>query len=341
MPLFQRRNQSQRAIADFWTWWSSARPRVEAAIDGGGWGGVQSEVNRLVDVIDPELQWEFSQGRVAKHALIVSPAGDARLRAVAARWGGAAPASDETWEYHTSRQPSPDALTARLDIGGHQLNLEELRFALTSGEDSPEIHVVCHHPAFAQLPEGARTQITFLSLDWLLGENAVELWIGAAESSATPPPGAQPPRALAEAVAALAAKHDKPTWSLLSAEKPNGSPLIATIELPLKSARWPRFDTHAAIALPYRAANAGGLPIGASLDALRAFEDRLGAALGSDGRIVAHETSEGHRTLHAYVDSATDRIAVIETALPDWAEGRATLQHSYDPRLDNVAHLRP
>jgi hypothetical protein len=341
MPLFRRRTQQQRAIADFWTWWPSARPRVEAAIDGGGWDGVQSEANKLVDAIDPELQWEFSKGRVAKHALVVSPGGDARLRATAARWGVAAPPSDETWEYHTSRQPDPNALTARLEIGGHKLNLEELRFALTPDERNPEIHVVCYHPAFAQLPEGARTQITFLSLDWLLGENAVELWIGAVESSATPPPGAQPQRTLAEAVAALAAKHDKPEWSLLSAEKPNGTRLIATIEQPLRSARWPRFDTHAAITLPYRAANASGLPVDTSLDALRAFEDRLSAALGSAGRILAHETSEGHRTLHAYVDSASDGIAVIEAALPAWDEDKATLQQSYDPRLDNVAHLRP
>src|SRR5262249_4004704 len=159
--------------------------------------------------------------------------------------------------------------------------------------------VVCVHPVLATLPEQAQGQIAFLALDWLLGEEAVELWIGPVEYADTHP-DARSREELAEAVEALARKHSDPTWLLLQGQLPDGRILLAITQHPLKSARWPRFDMHAPVVLPFRHVADAGLPLDPSLFTLREFEDRLTEAVGTDGDLVAFETCAGVRTLHYY-----------------------------------------
>jgi hypothetical protein len=340
--VFGRKRMSPaEAVVEFWVWWDTARPRVEAAIESGTWDELVDEMSARVAAIHPKLQWEFAKGGRARHCLVVCAAGDPALRAGAARWLAAAPPATDTWEYAAARQPDLAAFANTLKIAGHELALDEVRFAARPDPDRHEIDVICHHPGFAGLPDEARGQITFLALDWLLGEYAVELWVGEVTWTAVPPPDAGPPRALADAVAELAAEHQEPVWALLRGETRSGAPVLATVQQPLKSVRWPRFDTHVAVVLPYRLVNDGGLPFEDSLEALREFEDRLTGAVGGDGELVAHETAEGRRTLHYYADPATDAVAAIERAVPGWAEGRASVKRSYDPGFERVRHLRP
>lgn len=339
MRLFGKRSNADEAIAEFWSWWPGFRPRAEAAIASGGWDGLVDEIGPRVSAIDAGLQWEFARGTHAKHALVVCPAGDAKLRATAARWRDAAPPTDGTWEYHAARQPDPAALEARLQLAGRELDMAEVRFAFTVDTDRSEVDVVCHHPAFASVPDGARTQITFLALDWSLGEDAVELWVGSVDSAVAPPANAQPPQALAAAVAGLAERHSEPVWTLLHGRAPSGLPILAVAQRPLKAVRWPRLDTHVAVALPYRTANDAGLPVDGSLDALRAFEDAVTEALGNDAELVAHESTAGARTLHFYADPTTASVAAIQRAARGWPEGRASVKVTYDPSLKAVSHL--
>src|SRR5215470_14495074 len=119
------------AIADFWAWWATARGRVQDTIESGRAETLADELHTHVAAIHPSLQWEFAQGGRSRHALVVSAGGDARVRAAAARWLAEAPAPDEIWEYHRSRQADPEALAATLEVDGHRLDLSELRFAFT------------------------------------------------------------------------------------------------------------------------------------------------------------------------------------------------------------------
>jgi len=64
-----------------------------------------------VSAIHPDLQWEFAKGRGSRIALVVSPGGNPRVRAAAARWLAEAPAPDDVGEYHRSRQADPDAFS--------------------------------------------------------------------------------------------------------------------------------------------------------------------------------------------------------------------------------------
>jgi hypothetical protein len=92
-----------------------------------------------------------------------------------ARWRAAAPAADAVFEYFGSRQPDNDVFTSRIQIADHQLELDAVRFAFTVDEDAHELDVAVFHPDFPVLPESARLQLTFLALDWALGEELVEL----------------------------------------------------------------------------------------------------------------------------------------------------------------------
>jgi hypothetical protein len=111
------------------------------------------------------------------------------------------------------------------------------------------------------------------------------------------------------------------------------------VQAPLRSARWPRFDTHVGVVLPF-AARPNGLPTDESLTQLREVEDRVIEAVGTDGEVVGHETTGGTRQLHVYVDGTTaaaDAVTRVATAGPFRARTKVT----YDPEFATVAHLSP
>jgi hypothetical protein len=238
--IFRRRAStigSTSAIAEFWSWWSANRARIQETVETGASSTLAEELNDRVSAIHPDLQWEFAKGRGSRIALVVSPGGNPRVRAAAARWLAEAPAPDEVWEYHRSRQADPDAFSARFESAGHVVELSDLLFAFTVNTDRRRVDVTAYHPGFADVPEGMRAQICFLALDWLLGEDAVEIWVGPVEWSTTPVAGAQPPAALAAAVAELSAPTPEPTWAVAGGTDRSGAPVVAMMQLPLRSVR--------------------------------------------------------------------------------------------------------
>ncbi|RKR88265.1 uncharacterized protein DUF695 [Micromonospora pisi] len=336
----QHRN-TDRAIAEFWRWWSGARHRVEVAIADSAWSDdLVTEVSRRVKAIDKELEWEFAQGSRAGYSLVVSAAGTPRLRAVAERWCRAAPASDGTWEYHSTRQPDPSSLSAALTVAGHEIKLPELRFACRIDADRYEVDVVVHHPDFVQLGEPDRLRVAFLALDWLLGEVAVELWVGVVETSATLPPRAEPGETLVAVVAQLARRLRDTNWLSLERAPVGGQPQLAAIRQPLKPVRWPQLDTHLAVVVPYRAEPGTGLPTGAAGLALDRLEERITAAAG-EATLVAHETSAGRRTFHLYAEAGASVVEPVRDAVRGWDQGRVRVGSRYDPAWRAVRDLRP
>jgi len=335
----RRRKDPTEAITEFWVWWSHARPRVAAAIEDGTTEKLADEISDQVHAIHDKLQWELSKGTRSRHSLVVAPAGDPALRATVARWLAVAPAADPLFEYHGSRQPDDNVFSARMQIAGQDLELSELRFAFSVAEGAHDVDVAVYHPVFAVLAPQAAQQVTFLALDWALGEEQVELWVGRVDTLTTPVPDLRTGPELRAAVDDLAAGHTEPLYAMLSGEDRHGTPIMAMVQVPLKPARWPRLDTHVAVTLRF-AARDNGLPTEESLEELRDIEDRIIDAVGRDGEVVAHETSGGVRTIHVYVDGATGagNAAVAGTA----AAGslRPTTKVTYDPSFSRVGHLR-
>jgi hypothetical protein len=322
------------AVADFWQWWAEARTRVAAGIADGGVARLAGEIGDRVSAIEAGLEWELAPGRTAKHALIVTGAGNGKLRGFVARWLESAPPADETWEYHGARQPDPSVSTAKLEFNGHQLNLGELRFAASVNDDHAYLDVRVFHPAFGQLGDDDRMRVSFMSLNWLLGEDRVENWVGPIEPALIRPADAVDAASLIRTADALAADHLEPRWVVMSGTA-DGAPMMAVAQRPLRPFRWPRFDTHVAVRMSYPD-RGNGLPTDGSLDQMRAAEDDLTALVEGNGELVAHETTGGVRVLHFYVDATTNAAAVLAKRA---RQLRATTTDAYDPELEQVEHL--
>jgi len=340
--MFGRRKHKDdsAAIIDFWRWWAGARVRVQAAIGDGSVGSLAGEISGKVKAIHRDLHWELAPGRKAQHALVVSPGGVAALRAAAARWRNAAPAADDVFEYFDARQADDEFFDSRIQIAGHHLELAELRFAVDAGEDAHDLDVGVFHPAFPDMPEGARVQLAFLALDWALGEQQVELWVGQVDALPVGRPDLVTFTELRAAVADLAAKHAEPVYALLSAEDRRGRPVMAMIQVPMRSARWPRFDQHVAVTVRYPA-RPNGLPTDEALTQLRDLEDRIESVLPPDGEVIAHETTNGVRTIHVYADSTTDKASAVASVADSFHALKMTVTVAADPGFEAIAHLRP
>jgi hypothetical protein len=339
--IFKRRRKTvpTDAIAAFWTWWAGARPRAEKMIAGATDETLVEEISGRVAAIHPDLHWEFTAGTTSRHLLVVSPGGTPELRSLAERWRREGPAPDETFGYAAARQGRPDALAgARLAIDGHHLDLDELRFHAGHDEDRDCVDVEVWHPAFAGLPEEARGQIAFLALDWLLGEDTVEIWVGAIDAVTTTPGGGLTGPELAALVTGMQPADGEPRWRNMSGIRA-GKPILAMAQTRLRPARWPGHDLHIRMDVPYASRDENGFPERETLARLHAFEDHV--AQHADGMVVvAHETTDGVRTTHLYADSPV-AAEVLKPLTGGWQDGRVRITVTPDPRWEQVEHLAP
>jgi hypothetical protein len=132
-----------------------------------------------------------------------------------------------------------------------------------------------------------------------------------------------------------------PTWAVLHGHGPDGLPVTACAQVPLRPTVAPHLDVHVGIHVPFADAEPSGFPGAGSLQHLRDLEDHLTARLGDSGRIVAHETHAGHRLLHAYVDGTTPAVEQIRAAVAGWDQGRIRIDSHPDPAWSDVSHLSP
>lgn len=339
--LFGHRTSARgkaRAIEAFWTWWADHCDELALAIGDGSIRQWVDGMSSNVGGIDPGLAWEFGPGTTSMHRLTVTAGGDPSLRQVARRWLRGAPAPDATWEYGDLRPAS--GLSDTLEIGGVELHLDDLNVAATPRGTG--LDVLVHHPAFARMPEGLRTQISFLGLDSAVGEEAVELWLGEIATAVDRPEGARPladlPGLLAE-VAAQGAPEGEMGWTLLRGAGPNGPVLVACLNR-LSSVQAPDHDQHVAVSVPFSDRTPDGWPGPGSLALLQGLEDHLGAIVGRSGRLLAVESSAGVRTFHFYVDSTTPAADQLRVASAGWQQGTVGVRGEPDPSWQAVAAFR-
>lgn len=324
--------------ADFWAWWSIAAERFEAAIESGDYGTLTGEMSERVHAIDDGLEWEFSKGDTSMHILCVTSAGNPELRAVATRWRLSAPPPSTTWEYRSVRSADPAALTSRVDYGGHIAALGDTRFRIHVDDDRQEVDLVVFHPVFAAMTDSARGQLMFLIVDWMLGEEGVERWVGAIEWTLTEPDEALPADALVEITDSLASRHSEPEWVLMRGTSPDAAPVMVTAMRPLKPVDYPLLDLHCAIRHSFESQTDEGFPQQAALDQLREFEHALEGVSPEYTRLAALVTSAGVRTFHIYCDSQSPARSEIDTWLG--TANRVEVEWSMDPAWDAVRSFR-
>ncbi len=327
----------------FWLWWTESGQRTTTgALARDDPMSVSDALSAAVESIHPELAWELAAGELSGHVLVVTAGGDPDLRAAARRWLLAAPPADETWSYADSRPPAADPEAIRLS-SGQAPDIDFARVCVSARLSGTRFDIVVFHPAFPDLDPHSRSQVAFLVLDATLGEHDVELWVGEVTPSEVSPVDGFGLSALRSVVRdhtrAKVDEDGRPSWILMQGETPQG-PLLAAAQVPLHPATAPHLGTHVAVLLPYRHCTPEGLPADASLGALRSFEDDLSRSLGSDGQVVAHQTSNGTRVLHVYVDDQSGATHRTRSAARQWPEGKALVQTMDDPGWQSVAHLR-
>ncbi|SEM88679.1 DUF695 domain-containing protein [Nonomuraea pusilla] len=339
MRLFGREHDNEEAVrqddavAAFWAWWQESRPRVEALVAAGDKEGLAELLAPAVGAVHPGLVWEVAPGRSAVNALVVTAAGDAELRPLAHRWAGAAPAADLMWEFHPSRRPDPQPAGLSLDVGGFTFGLDKLVLGLRVPRGSDRVDVSAYHPIFSELDEETRTEATLLALDRILGEDEVARWVGEITPATAAPIDAVAAAYLPAVVADVASGAGEDQWLLLEGQTGDGAPLVAAARHPLRPVDHPLLDQHVMITLPYAHHDADGLPAGASEEALRAFDERLGALLAprDDALLAAHLSAQGHRVVHVYADSRSDAAARVGELAARWKEGKAVVDVEADP----------
>ncbi len=330
------------AIREFWSWWEATGEELAGRVVAGHSDpDAEAELSRLVAAIDPGLQWEFGPGSQSLHLLVVTAAGDPSLRAPARAWLAAAPPSGTIWGFADLRAPVPNAADSILEFAGRTIALDD--FVVAAQRGSTSIDVAIHHPVFNDIGEDEAAHLSYLALDTFLGEEATETWIGAVTWPSDPPLDAFPLRHLATIVADFAAGHRDPSgapaWVGLQGTGPTGLPILAFAQIPLRQITFPLFDTHVAVSLPYAEAGPDGQPTTAGEEHLQAVAERIGAALGADGRTVAQQSHDGIRLLHVYVDGRTDAGERIAAAAADWEHGNAQTVLTHDPGWSLVHHL--
>jgi len=115
--------------------------------------------------------------------------------------------------------------------------------------------------------------------------------------------------------------------------------VVATV-VPLRVTLAPHLDHHLAVTAPFADQTAEGMPGESSLLALRELESHVTDRIGGSGRLVAHETSAGRRTLHYYVSATSPVGAVVEAAVRGWPDGRVAVEVQPDPGWEAVAAFR-
>lgn len=331
-------SSSASAIADFWSWWAElGEARATEAFASAEPGDLHAELSARVAAMSPGLEWEFGEGVEAEHALVVTSAGIAELRPVVERWFQRRPPASPLWEFARTRRRDPSAAPASVVMDDIELDLALTTIEAFFDEQRCRFDVKIVHPEFARLHKMRAAQVSFLVLDWLLGEDDVERWIGAVEWSADATPAAEDPSALLEAVTAqaLAMADTEQLWVVGGAKRLFRKPVMVNVIRPLRSIDYPVFDLHSEIQVAYETGGRNGLPSVQSLDFLNHIEQHLVAELGSLAVLVAMVSTKGVRAYHVYSDSEDPRARrIIEDFRP---ELEAPVRHGLDPGWRHMA----
>jgi hypothetical protein len=206
------------------------------------------------------------------------------------------------------------------------------------------LDVQVFHPRFADIPEPAPAHLAFLVLDWALGEDDVERWLGAVEPVVVEPMDRIQLALLGSLVGQMAQRWAGDRWALLEGWHGERR-LIAAVRHPVHRVDHPLFDEHVSVRLGYasRSGEPGGdgLPTETAADDLQSFQETLVRRLGRSALLVAHETTSGERLLHLYCDSTASVVPQIEAMLGAYQGGSATVSREPDPAWRLLEHLRP
>ncbi len=359
------RRDPEAAVKEFWAWWPSVCGQIaeglsteDAQTEGanvaadGTKRGRRALSNRMVRAlseklaaIHPDLTWELLDGILARHALVLTSEGSPELRPLTERWRRAGPGDDEFWEYYSARPPNPGALRREIVWGNRSISPQQARFGVEVDPDRGRLHVAVSHAALPYLEDAERLRLAFLLLDWILGEDDTERWIGEVRFSDAMQDldGA----GLRGAVAALAKEFNGVHWAQLEGVDEQGRSARLHVRVPLPRLDYPLFDFLGTIEFPYQqsasVADSGDPfvpvePDTGELIELEGLTRGLVALLGASAVLVASAMLPDRMTLHFY----TYAQGVVPDQVEVWSKQQQRPIHvvwTSDPGWDTVRHF--
>ena len=286
-------------IAAFWSWWKTARRRVDRAIEAQELGDLADEITEKVRAIDPGLKWELGGGEGKKHAFALTWDGDIERRRTTERWLAGAPAKDETWEYHPARPAGEGWEHLVMELGPHKVDFSGFTCTFEVDEARERVNACIFHPSLVKAPEHARGTAAFVMLDRAFGEDGVERWIGVIDLAKKKPEGARPIADLVKAVTKLAASATGERCALFQGTR-DGAPIFIMKNEALKPIDHLDCDAQLAITIGLEAPTDEGLPSEKESVVIDALEDALVADLDGHAAYHGRETCGGARTLYFF-----------------------------------------
>lgn len=330
------------AVAQFWRWWQqSGADEVARALDEHDALKVVSLVGDHLGQVHPDLTWELAAGVPGSaRALVVTPNGDPRLRAVARRWRRGAPPPDERWCFSDTRLPALDLTDRRVDLGGVSFEVSQARVMTLIEGDQVDVQV--YHPGLAGLDRRSRRELCALVLDSVIGEAAVDTWVRYIDAVAEAD-GTMDLATFRERMERLADNYPltgpRRAWWVRRSVDLDGEFYVRR-QQPMRSGARPDFDTHVRLVVPYPSdPDRSGFHDVDTSRRLAAFAHRVEGILGPEGQLVATETRPGRRIMHFYVDGSTAAPRKVQAVAETWADGPVTCEAILDPAWEAVTHL--
>jgi hypothetical protein len=173
--------ESFRSRVDaFWRWFAEREEQLRDELRAGR--PYAEKLSAAIAAMSAPMAWETCPSdEEGREGLAFSGEAD-RLSRLMVRYVVRRAPPLEKWVLFTSKQPQHGSLDSSVSIGtDEKFHFSDFRFGVDFDPDERHLEVRVHHPRFGELPESARSQLTFIALDSALGENLVETWIGPIE----------------------------------------------------------------------------------------------------------------------------------------------------------------
>jgi hypothetical protein len=168
----------KKRVENFWEWYTEVAHRYYETIEDKASHSLEPEISAKVDDLSPRFAWVFGPGPDGNgNSLTLTGEGNLHLQFLTEYWKKQAPLL-EGWTFYSSRQPSDDLQSWKIDIGGQSFDPLEFWIVPKVDHETEKIDITIWHPLFAALPEKDCWTVLFLALDEALGEFGTQSWIG-------------------------------------------------------------------------------------------------------------------------------------------------------------------
>jgi hypothetical protein len=206
-------------------WWDAFRARaadLDDLFSGRAKWDVAAWMHSHLQAIDERLMWEFGPSPVG-HQLVITPESHKPLRPLVATVLERAPRLGG-WAFSPYRVPESEDLARQMVEARTGAPLPDRLTARASVGEQNRIDLVVESPAFPKSGKRQALHQAFVAVESLLGEEALDKWVGVVEvERSRPGRSSLPPARLKPTVDALigSLRDQLPAAPLLAAELPD------------------------------------------------------------------------------------------------------------------------